>query len=105
MRAIVIRESSGPDALILEESVPEPVPQSGEVVIQVKSVGVNFGLDTLVARGAFGSLRASKWEEGSEISFPLTPGADIAGVVFDASQAGGRFQVGDRVISHFVFAC
>ncbi|HXC76116.1 MAG TPA: hypothetical protein VNU19_03605 [Candidatus Acidoferrum sp.] len=44
-------------------------------MIQVKSVGVNFGLDTLVARGAFGSLRASKWEEGSEISFPLTPGA------------------------------
>ena len=46
-----------------------------QVVIQVKSVGVNFGLDTLVARGAFGSLRASKWEESSEISFPLTPGA------------------------------
>lgn len=104
MRAVVIREASGPDALILEESVPEPERKNGEVLIQVKGVGVNFGLDTLVARGAFGSLRASRWEVGPDISFPLTPGADIAGVVLEAPPAS-EFQPGDRVISHFVFSC
>ena len=105
MRAIVIREPSGPDALVLEDNVAEPEQRAGEVLVQVRSVGVNFGLDTLVARGAFGSLRASRWEVGPEITFPLTPGADIAGVVVDAGPGTGDFQAGDRVLSHFVFAC
>lgn len=105
MRAIVIREPSGPDALVLEDSVPDPERRPGEVLVQVKGVGVNFGLDTLVARGAFGALRASRWETGAEIAFPLTPGADTAGVVVDAGPGGGEFQPGDRVIAHFVFSC
>lgn len=105
MRAIVIREPTGPDALVLEESVAEPQRQDGEVLVEVKAVGVNFGLDTLVARGAFGSLRASRWEVGPEIQFPLIPGADIAGIVLDTGPGKSEFKPGDRVISHFVFAC
>jgi len=105
MKAVVVREPSGPDALLVDESAAEPTRQAGEVLVQVKAVGVNFGLDTLVARGAFGALRASRWEVGPEIAFPLTPGADIAGVIVDAGPEAAEFQAGDRVVSHFVFSC
>lgn len=105
MRAIVIREAKGPEALKLEEDVPEPRAGVGEVVIRVHAVGVNHALDRLVALGAFGQLRASRWETSSAIQMPLTPGADVAGVVEEVGAGVTSVKPGDRVVSAFLVTC
>src|SRR3982751_2252709 len=40
MRAIVVEQPCGPDALFLVD-VPEPVPGADEVLVEVEAVGVN----------------------------------------------------------------
>jgi NADPH2:quinone reductase len=69
MRAVVLREPGGPEQLALEE-VPDPQPGDGEVVIQVRAVGINFA-DVLVRQG--------RYPQAPEL--PTVPGAEVAGEV------------------------
>ena len=73
MKAIVLREFGGPDALRLEE-VPTPTPAPDEVLVQVHSVSVNRTLDLKVRQGKY----------RSNINFPLVLGVDPSGVVVEA---------------------
>jgi NADPH2:quinone reductase len=41
MKAILSKAPGLPDTLVLED-VPSPTPKTGEIVISVKAVGVNF---------------------------------------------------------------
>jgi len=86
MRAVVIREHGGPEALRIEErAIPEPGP--GEARVQVRAVGLNH-LDLWVRKGI----------PGHTFPLPLVPGSDVAGVV-DAMGPGSRgAREGDRVI-------
>jgi len=40
MRAIVIKQYGGPEVLAIEER-PDPKPEAGQVVIEVKAFGLN----------------------------------------------------------------
>jgi NADPH2:quinone reductase len=51
MKAVVITRLGGPDVLEIRD-VPEPVPSSGEELVRVEAVGVNFA-DTLAASGGY----------------------------------------------------
>jgi len=82
MRAIVIKQYGGPDALAIEER-PDPKPQAGQVVIQVKAFGVNH---------AEIHMREGKWPEINEIS-----GIECAGVV--EADPSGRFAHGEKVVA------
>jgi len=96
MRAAVVRRYGAPDVLELQQA-PDPQPKSGEVLVRVKAVGVNFA-DLLQRMGLYPGAPKP----------PFVPGLEIAGVVEKvadgARQAEGeRFQPGDAVaaITHF----
>ncbi|MBX9616288.1 MAG: alcohol dehydrogenase catalytic domain-containing protein, partial [Caulobacteraceae bacterium] len=69
MRAVLSKTVGGPSSLVVEE-VLDPTPKAGEVVIEVKAVGVNFP-DTLIIE--------DKYQFKPER--PFSPGGEIAGVV------------------------
>jgi NADPH2:quinone reductase len=84
MRALVVNELKGPDAISIgERPLPEPGP--GELLIDVVAAGVSFP-DLLVSQGLY--------QRRSEP--PYVPGFEVAGRVRQAP-AGSRFTAGDRV--------
>ncbi|HEX6391426.1 MAG TPA: zinc-binding dehydrogenase, partial [Solirubrobacteraceae bacterium] len=78
MRAVQQREFGGPEVLELVE-VPEPVAGPGEVLIDVRTAGINFA-DTHQRENAYVQKAA----------LPLIPGAEVAGT---------RRDTGERVIA------
>jgi NADPH:quinone reductase len=69
MRAVVLRETGGPEQLEVAE-VPDPEPGDGEVVVEVRAAGINFA-DVLVRRG--------RYPQPPEL--PTIPGSEVAGEV------------------------
>jgi NADPH:quinone reductase-like Zn-dependent oxidoreductase len=82
MRAIVIKQYGGPDVLSIEER-PDPKPQPGQVLIEVKAFGVNH---------AETYMREGKWPEATEIS-----GIECVGLV--KADLDRRFAPGDKVVA------
>jgi NADPH2:quinone reductase len=85
MRAIRISEWGGPEVLELVEDAPVPVPGPDEVLVRVTRAGVNFA-DTHAREDAY----VARYE------LPLTPGAEVAGVV-ERDAPGHR--AGERVVA------
>lgn len=94
MKAIVLRQFGGPEALRLEE-VPAPKPAAGEILIGVRAVSVNRTLDCTV--------RAGKYPV--EIRMPHVLGVDPAGEVVEIGAGIERFKTGDRVATISVMPC
>jgi NADPH:quinone reductase len=69
VKAVVLRETGGPERLELSE-VPEPEAGDGEVVVRVRAAGVNFA-DVLVRQG--------RYPQPPEL--PTVPGSEVAGEV------------------------
>lgn len=84
MKAIVVREFGGIDAMELAEW-PEPVPGVGQVLVRVKASGINFA-ETRMRAGAF---------FGQEL--PLLMGMEAAGIVEAMGEGVTGFKAGDRV--------
>ncbi|HVJ43461.1 MAG TPA: NAD(P)-dependent alcohol dehydrogenase [Dongiaceae bacterium] len=70
--------------------VPVPEAGPGEVLVKVEAVSLNYR-DRLVVENGM----------GNELSFPFTPGSDLAGRIVATGPGASRFKSGDRVISHF----
>lgn len=85
MKAAYIVET-GPAENIQYGDLPTPTPQSGQVLVRVKSVAVN-PIDTYIRNGA------NYWE----LPKPFIVGSDFAGVVESVGPGAQRFKVGDRV--------
>ncbi|MBS9375204.1 NADPH:quinone oxidoreductase family protein [Rhodococcus sp. B50] len=83
MRAFELGDYTGPGGLTLTK-VETPRPGDGEVLLDVKAVGVNFP-DLLMTKGLY--------QHRPEL--PVVPGCEIAGTVVDAP-AGSGWQAGDR---------
>jgi len=87
MQAVVFSEFGGPEVLRTEE-VAEPHAGPGQVRIRVSAAGVN-PIDFKIRRG---------WTQGFlDVTFPATPGIEVAGVVDEAGEGAG-FAVGDEVV-------
>lgn len=82
MRAIVIKRYGGPEVLAIEDR-PDPKPEAGQVVIEVKAFGVNH---------AEIHMREGNWPEIAEIS-----GIECAGLV--KADPTGRFSPGQKVVA------
>ena len=88
MRAMVIRRYGPPEVLEVRETA-DPQPRTGEVVIRVKAVGVNFA-DLFQRMGLYPGTPKP----------PFVPGLEIAGVVEKVADHGGQllpFSRGDAV--------
>ena len=84
MKAIRVSSFGGPEVLKIE-TVPDPRPGPGEVLIRVKAAGVN-PYDTYMRSGTY----------ATKPDLPYTPGSDAAGTV-EAAGAGVELKKGDRV--------
>lgn len=84
MKAIRIHAFGGPEVLKLEE-IPDPKPAAGQVLIKVRAIGVN-PVDTYIRNGIYGPM-----------TFPYTPGSDVAGEVEAVGDGVTAFKQGDRV--------
>jgi NADPH:quinone reductase len=69
VRAVVLRETGGPEQLEQAE-VPEPAPGDGEVLLRVRAAGVNFA-DVLIRQG--------RYPQPPEL--PAVLGTEVAGEV------------------------
>ena len=87
MRAVLSKTVGGPDSLVVEE-VLDPTPKAGEVVIEVKAVGVNFP-DTLIIEDKY-QFKPQR---------PFSPGGELSGVVEAVGEGVKGIFKGDRVIA------
>ncbi|MCP3029097.1 quinone oxidoreductase [Halobacillus sp. A5] len=87
MKSVLFKEYGGPDVLQTAE-VTKPEPKKGEVLVRVTAIGVNYA-DTARREGAY----------VVPTPLPFTPGAEIAGVVEEASEGAEHFSKGDRVVT------
>jgi NADPH:quinone reductase len=83
MHAIQIRKHGGHEALE-HVDVEKPKPKSGEVLVHIESIGVNF-IDVYHRSGLY------------KLPLPLTPGSEAAGVVEELGEGVREFKKGDRV--------
>ena len=96
MRALVVRRYGSPEVFEMQQ-VPDPQPKAGEVLIRVKSIGINFA-DLLQRMGLYPGTPKP----------PFIPGLEIAGVVEKVVESarpgdGEPLKPGDAVaaITHF----
>ena len=82
MRAIVINEYGGPEQLIIKD-LPEPKPEPGQVVIEVKAFGLNHA-ETYMRKGL--------WGDAAKVT-----GIECVGVV--KADPAGNFAQGQKVIA------
>ncbi len=85
MRAIRIHETGGPEVMQLE-TVADPAPGPGEVLVRVEAIGLNF-IEVYFRKGMYQS------------PLPFTPGTEGAGTVVALGEDVDGVRVGDRVAS------
>ncbi|NET73942.1 MAG: alcohol dehydrogenase catalytic domain-containing protein [Sphaerospermopsis sp. SIO1G2] len=111
MNAVVLTGYGGPDKLIYQQ-VPQPQPQSGEVLIKVGACSVNntdFNTRTgwYAAQGSFQAIlqdqaensvdTSTSWQQAG-ITFPRIQGADIVGTVVGVGDGVNPEIINHRVI-------
>jgi NADPH2:quinone reductase len=84
MRAVTIRDGS-----IAVEEHPDPVPESGELLVRVKAAGLN-GADMMQLAGFYPAPPGAPQD---------IPGLELAGEVAEVGRDVSRFEPGDRVMA------
>lgn len=87
MRVIHVHRYGGPEQLTLEEK-PRPEPKTGEVLVRIHAAGVN-PIDWKIRQGLMKDVRP--------VTFPYTPGIEIAGVVEGVGPGVTDFEIGQAV--------
>ena len=85
MRVVQFSDFGGPEVLDIE-TVPDPEPGPGEVLVRVRATSVN-PVDIQLRRGNY----------PEEVKFPARIGVDVAGVIEKVGPGASRFAVGDEV--------
>ena len=87
MKALICKQHAPPESLVVEE-VPDLVPTSNEVVVDVHAAAINFP-DTLIIQDLY----------QFKPDLPFSPGGESAGVISAIGDKVKNVKVGDRVIS------
>jgi NADPH:quinone reductase len=83
VKAIRVEEYGGPEKLVYRE-VERPGPKSGEALVRIEAIGVNF-IDVYHRTGLY------------PLPLSFTPGSEASGTVEAVGDNVGEIQVGDRV--------
>ena len=86
MRAIRVHENGGPEVLRVE-TVEDPVPGPGQVLVHVEAAGVNF-IEIYQRKGMY------------KTPLPAVPGEEGAGTVVAVGPGVTGIRTGDRVVSY-----
>ena len=87
MRAVLSKAAGGPETLSVED-IMDPTPKAGEVVIEVKAIGINYP-DTLIIEDRY-QFKPQR---------PFAPGGEVAGIVDAVGEGVKGVKRGDRVIA------
>ncbi|MBB5233944.1 NADPH:quinone oxidoreductase family protein [Deinococcus budaensis] len=87
MRALTCTAFAEPEALTVQ-TLPDPTPGPGQVVLDVRAAGVNYP-DALMVMGQY----------QVKPPLPFTPGAEAAGVIAAVGEGVQGLQVGQRVVA------
>jgi NADPH:quinone reductase len=87
MRAVFVDSPGDLDALVVRE-VADPVPESGEVLIDVAYAGCNWA-DTQVRSGIY------PWPP----EYPVIPGFEVSGTISQTGDGVSDFMPGDKVVA------
>ncbi len=87
MKAVLSTHPGGPDELVVDD-VPAPVAGPGQVVLDVKAVGINFP-DVLIIQDMY-QFKPPR---------PFSPGSEMAGTVASVGEGVTSLSVGDRVLA------
>jgi NADPH:quinone reductase len=87
MKAIRVEEFGEPEVL-RHADVERPSPGEGEVLLEVRSAGVNYA-DTM--------RRRNQYLETQDL--PFTPGSEVAGTVAEVGEGVEDVAAGDRVVT------
>ena len=86
MRAVRVHETGGPEVLSLD-TIDDPIPGPGEVLVRVEATGVNF-IEIYQRKGIY------------KTPLPSIPGEEGAGTVTAVGPGVSDVRVGDRVVSN-----
>ena len=86
MKAIIVQDFGGPEVLQIQ-TVPDPKPANGEVVVRLHAAGVN-PVETYQRAGT---------PPYNNVEFPWTPGSDGAGEIVAVGEEVSDWKIGDRV--------
>ncbi|MFW2350990.1 NADPH:quinone oxidoreductase family protein [Qipengyuania sp.] len=86
MKAVLSKETGGPETLVVED-IDEPTPGKGEVLVKVAACAINFP-DTLIIRDMY-QFKPPR---------PFAPGGEISGTIEALGEGVSGFAVGDRVM-------
>jgi NADPH:quinone reductase-like Zn-dependent oxidoreductase len=89
MRVIHVHRYGGPDQLTLEEQA-RPEPRRGEVLVRLHAAGVN-PIDWKIRQGLLKDVRP--------VTFPYTPGIEMAGVVEELGPGVTNWEIGQAVFA------
>lgn len=87
MRAIVCNAFGEPETLATGD-LPNPIPEDGEVLIDVAAAGISFA-DTLMIR----DMHQNKHD------LPFAPGMEVAGTIAGLGAGVSGFEIGQRVMA------
>jgi NADPH:quinone reductase-like Zn-dependent oxidoreductase len=87
MKAAYFDQFGGPDVLKYGD-LPDPVPATGEIVVDVAAASVN---------AADWKFRSGQYARHSDAKFPLVPGRDFSGAVSVLGSGVGDLKIGDEV--------
>jgi NADPH2:quinone reductase len=93
MKALIC-EAYGPPERLRIVDLPEPVPGSGEALVEVGFAGLNF-FDLLVIENKYQAKPA----------LPFSPAAEFSGRVLALGPGATGFKPGDRVLGYTGFGC
>lgn len=87
MRAVAVVEHGGPENLVYHDDFPDPVAESGDVIIRVHASSLNYH-DVFTRRGM----------PGIKLNLPIIPGLDIAGEIAELGPDVNGWSIGERVL-------
>lgn len=90
MKAYELRQTTGPDGLVLNADRQEPKPRDDEVIVRIRAASLNYR-DLSVSRGTYPGL----------IKPSLIPLSDGSGEVVDVGRGVTTFGIGSRVMATF----
>ena len=88
MRAVLCREFGPPERLTVE-TLPDPAPGPGQVVVDIACAALNF-FDTLIIENRY----------QVKPNLPFSPGAELAGRIAAVGEGVDPARIGQRVAAY-----